>query len=98
MIATVWTPKAKLIDRINMQITKKERLYLIHLLIKISQMPHRQTNHMSRRNKQTRKLSLTKKIQELQELKGREITNRMLTPKLNRQVSDYRVDRMKKEN
>jgi len=53
---------------------------------------------MSRRNKLTRKLSLTKKIQELQELKGREITNRMLTPKLNRQVSDYRVDRMKKEN
>ena len=57
-------------------------------------MPHRQTNHMSRRNKLTRKLSLTKN---LQELKDKEITNRMLTPKLNLQVSDYRVDLIKKK-
>ena len=65
MIATAWTPKVKLSNnRVSIQITKEERLYLIRPII-IFQMPHRQTNHTFRTRNLNRKLSQTRSHQEL---------------------------------
>ena len=71
MIATAWTPKVKLSNnRVSIQITKEERLYLIRPII-IFQMPHRQTNHTFRTRNLNRKLSQTRSHQELKS-KGKE--------------------------
>jgi len=63
-IATVWTPKVKLNNRVSIQITKEARLYLFHPLI-IFQMHHPQTNPTLSTRNQARNLRLIKHPQEL---------------------------------
>ena len=63
-IATVWTPKVKLNNRVSIQITKEARLFLCHPLI-IFQMHQPQTNPTLSTRNQARNLRLTKHPQEL---------------------------------
>jgi hypothetical protein len=48
-IAVVWTPRVKLNNKVNFQITNEGHLYWCHLTI-IFQMLHQQINQMPRRN------------------------------------------------
>ena len=68
MIATVWTPKVKLNNRVSIQITKEELLYLCRPII-IFRMLQRQTNPIFRtRNLAPRNLSQINNPQELKNI------------------------------